>query len=74
MLFRLLILISQSKKINYDTKIGEIKKKQKKRAQAKLAAKAGINDFVKDIDFHDKLKYIHKKVTLNKKETCTGSK
>ena len=49
-------------------KLVKLKKKQKKRAQAKLAAKAGINDFVKDIDFHDKLKYIHKKVTLNKKK------
>ena len=30
-------------------KLVKLKKKQKKRAQAKLAAKADINDFVKEI-------------------------
>ena len=36
-------------------------------AQAKLATKGDILDFVIKIDFDDKLKYFNKKVTSNKK-------
>ena len=35
-------------------------------AQAKLAAKADLADFVKKTDFDDKLKNLNKKVTSNK--------
>ena len=37
-------------------------------AQAKLAAKADLADFVKKTDFDDKLKNLNKKVTSNKTE------
>ena len=37
-----------------------------KLAQAKLATKADIADFVKELHFHDKLNHIIKKATLNK--------
>ena len=39
-------------------------------AQANLATKADIDDFVEQTDFNDKLKNLNKKVTSNK--TCIG--
>ena len=35
-------------------------------SKAKLATKAGIDDFIENIDFDDKLKNVNKKVTSNK--------
>ena len=35
-------------------------------SKAKLATKAGIDDFIENIDFDDKLKNANKKVTPNK--------
>ena len=80
MLFRLLILVIQSKKTYYDTKFCEIKKKldhdyakyiNSRKCYcniktANLATKAYIADFVKETDFNNKLNNLNKNVTSNK--------
>ena len=83
------MLVIQSKKTDYNTKINEIKKKNfdhnydkyitnlefikltaenfpARLAQANLASKSDIANFVKKTDFDDKLKNVNKKVTSNK--------
>ena len=91
MLFRLLILLIQLKKTDYNRKINEIenivttydnnnkyittqdftqltsKYFRAKLAQENLASQTDIVDFVKKIDFNDKLQNVNKKVAYNKK-------
>ena len=43
-------------------------------AQANLARKNDISDFVKKTDFVDKIKYLNKKVTSNKTKNLEAEK
>ena len=91
MLFRLLILLIQLKKTDYNRKINEIENIvttqnnnnkyittqdftqltsedfRAKLAQENLASQTDIVDFVKKIDFNDKLQNLNKKVVYSKK-------
>ena len=46
--------------------MNEIKNLTETLKEAKLAAKSDIANFVKEIDFDEKLRNVNKKVTLNK--------
>ena len=91
MLFRLLILLIQLKKTDYNRKINEIENIvttqnnnnkyittqdftqltsedfRAKLTQENLASQTDIVDFVKKIDFNDKLQNLNKKVAYSKK-------